>query len=162
VTGHRCSEQAAAAFGGSAVVVNLDPEQARTGRIFFEDETAEVSTFQLFDLGRTESQHPVGLVYTAPAVYQAGTGRIAFQTHGFTGYRQPAADLGADRQKAEVLSQGIRDVTIMFVAAVVTDMFSQQAGTDTDDDGICHGDTFRENSLSRFSPLRICRNCSST
>ena len=123
---------AATEFGRAAtVLIDLDPLQPAGRRLLHKNVATDVGVF-----GR--HVHPV-VMQGAGDVQRAvdtadgqGLLRVANQTDGLTGNAKADGDLGAQRHKVEMFTQGLAAQARLFMAAVKANFSSQQAGADGD------------------------------
>jgi hypothetical protein len=69
---------------------------------------------------------------------ETGRLKVTHESHGLPGYAQAAFSFGTHRDKFNVLTQGIRDESIMLMSAVKTHMLSQEAGAYAESDPLRH------------------------
>lgn len=68
--------------------------------------------------------------------------RGPFQAHGLPGDAQTAFGFRTDRHEFQIRPQGMGDEMILFVVAVIADVFAQKTGADADFDFFVHFSEF--------------------
>ena len=71
----------------------------------------------------------IGMVDAGFVGYQTGCVHITHQSHGLPRDSQTALAFRTNGNKFEELPQGLRDIAVVFVSAVKSNLFSQQTGT---------------------------------
>ena len=111
--------------------IDLHPEKPGTGGPLLENKAAQVIFLQLPYRSLTVLAHPDREVDACPVGNKAGRRRVPFETHRLAWHRQPAADFGTYRYEVKKTTEGIGDIVIMLVTAVIADLFTQETGTDS-------------------------------
>ena len=120
--------------GHAGVSVNLHRGHSGTGRSALEDESAQILGGERLQTFVRPGEHPVRVVDAGPDGDQTGVLRIPEEAHRLAGYGEAVFHLRADGDPLEPAAKGVGDVTVVLMAAVVTDILPQQAGADTDPD----------------------------
>jgi hypothetical protein len=98
----------------------------------------EVFRFKFPDTFLGPVQHAIGVVDVGAGSDETRVLGIADQTKCLTGDGEAGFHLGTYRNKIQVLAQCVREVMVVFVAAVKADRLPEKAGADTDPDLIFH------------------------
>ncbi len=64
--------------------------------------------------------------------HQTGIFGIADKAHGLSRYSEPIFHFRTNGKPGKISSEGIRNVPVMLMSAVVTHIISQKTGTDAD------------------------------
>jgi len=138
---NRCGKEPLSASDRHPLVIDLDPEQTRTRRSLLEDEAAQLFVRQLLHFPPAERFHLLRQIEPAAERHQTGRCGFPFQVHRLARDRQPALHFRADRDEPEEPSQGVGEVAVVLVAAVVADLFPQEAAADAHGNGFAHSRT---------------------
>ena len=112
-------------------VIDLNPLHAARRRVALKDKTAEVLLLEL--VGRFSAHASIRSVWSTVGLKVTSRGASGSPTslQGLPGYAEAALHLGAHGHVFDVFSQGVHEVAVELVAAVVADVLPQQAGADS-------------------------------
>lgn len=120
--------------GHAGVSVNLHRGHPGAGGSALEDEAAQILGGERLQPFFRPGEHPVRVVDAGPDRNQTGVLRIPDEAHRLAGDGETVLHLRADGDPFKPAAKGVGDVTVVLMAAVVTDILPQQAGADADPD----------------------------
>lgn len=143
--------------GHAGVSVNLHRGHPGTGRSALEDESAQILGGERLQTFVRPGEHPVRVVDAGPDRDQTGVLRIPEEAHRLAGDGEAVFHLRADGDPLEPAAEGVGDVAVVLMAAVVADILPQQAGADADPDLLYRRFLPIPGFVRFFRPLRCLR-----
>jgi hypothetical protein len=119
-------------FGHSALAVDLDRGHPGAGGAALEDETAQLLDGERLQTFFCPGEHPVRVVDAAPDREKTGILRIPDQAHRLPGDGKAVFHLRADGDPVEPAAEGVGDIAVVLMPAVIADVLPEQARADAD------------------------------
>lgn len=108
--------------------IYADSLHSATGGVSFKDIAGKVRVGQIAQAPAGKAEHCLREVFAAFVDDHANLAVHADEPDGVAWRFQSQLDLGADRDKLNVLSQGVDEEGVALVSAIVSDVLAEEAG----------------------------------